>query len=155
MPEGGDWTGVYFDQLYGNIHLVHDGKTISGKWQRPVKDRWGEMHGEVTGNVFKFTWNEYVTDAIGPNTQKSGRGYFVYKRPAGTNVDDKLEGQLGRGKDEVGEPIEAVKQRNVNPDLDSIGATGAPDAPGDDWDKNTEGGSPEPPVPPPSKAPEL
>src|SRR5262245_59209692 len=66
MPEGADWTGVYFDQLYGYFHIVQEGKTVSGKWERPAKDKWGELHGEATGNVLKFTWSEYTVGAVGP-----------------------------------------------------------------------------------------
>ena len=142
MPEGGDWTGVYFDQFYGYFHLVQDGKAVNGKWIRPQKDRWGELHGDATGNVLKFTWTEYTIGAIGKNAEKSGRGYMVYSRPAGENVDDKVNGELGRGNDEVGEKLEGVKQRNQNPDLGSIGGTGATDITGGDWDGDSKESSP-------------
>lgn len=151
MPEGADWTAKYFDQIYGNIHLVQDGKKVWGRWERPQKDKWGEVHGEVTGNVFKFDWTEYTRNAIGQNAQKSGKGYFVYKRPAGDNVDDIIEGELGRGKDEVGEKLMCVRQRNEKSDPESIGGTSASDFQGGDWDQKNkeEGKSPEPPAPPP------
>lgn len=151
MPEGADWTGKYFDQVYGFFHIVQEGKTISGKWERPQKNKWGELHGEATGNVVKFTWTEYTRGAVGPNAQQNGRGYFVYKRPTGENVDDVIDGELGRGKDEVGEKISCIKQRNEVPDLDSIGGTEPTDFGGGDWDsENKEGGKgTEPPAPPP------
>lgn len=150
MPEGADWTGVYFNQLYGYFHLVQEGKTISGKWIRPQRDKWGELHGEATGNVVKFTWTEYVVGGVGPNSQKDGKGYFVYSRPEGDNVDDRLDGEMGRGQDEVGEKVDLVKQRNVMPDLASIGGTGAGDISGGDWDQEgKESGTPEAPAPPP------
>ena len=31
MPAGGEWTGVYYNELYGYLHLVQDGNAISGK----------------------------------------------------------------------------------------------------------------------------
>ncbi len=148
MPESADWTGVYYSPLYGNIHLVQEKGTVSGKWLRPVKDRWAELHGSVTGNLFKFTWTEYTIGAIGPNSTKTGKGYLVYSRPEGANVDDVIKGELGRDQDETGDPIDAIKQRNVMPDLDSIGGTGAQDMGGGDWDgENREKGSAEEPVP--------
>lgn len=141
MPEGGEWTGVYFSQLYGYLHLVQEGTTLSGKWQRPAKNKWGEVHGSVKGNVARFEWSEYTVGAIGPNSSKSGKGYFRYTRPEGDNVDDVLIGEIGRGEDEVGMPWDAIKQRNMNPDLGSIGGTGASDIGGGDWDNpNTEEG---------------
>ncbi|NUP06750.1 MAG: hypothetical protein HOW73_11910 [Polyangiaceae bacterium] len=151
MPEGADWTGKYFDQVYGYFHLIQEGKSVSGKWERPQKDRWGDIHGEVTGNVFKFSWTEYTRGAVGQNANRSGKGYFVYKRPAGENVDDLVEGELGRGQDEVGEKLTAVKQRNEKADPDSIGGTQATDFQGGDWDQpnKEEGKTPEQPAPPP------
>lgn len=149
MPEGADWTGVFFDPLYGEFHLIQEGKSLNGKWERPKKDKWGEIHGEVTGNVFKFTWIEYTRGSVGMNAERNGKGYFVYSRPAGENVDDMAEGEMGRGQDEVGVKLSLVKQRNRTPDPSSIGGTGAADIGGGDWDGgNKEEGKPEAPTPP-------
>jgi hypothetical protein len=155
MPDGAEWTGVYFSQLYGYLHLVQEGSTVSGKWQRPVKDRWGEIHGKVTGDVLRFEWAEYKVGGVGPGTKQSGRGYFKYSRPEGDNVDDVIVGEIGPGESEVGKPWDAIKQRNMNPDMDSIGGTGATDIGGGDWDSgNSEpesesGPAEEPEAPPP------
>ena len=151
MPEGADWTGKYFDQVYGYFHLIQEGKTVSGKWERPQKDKWGDIHGEVTGNVFRFSWTEYTRGAVGQGAQRSGKGYFLYKRPEGANVDDVVEGEMGRGQDEVGEKLAMVKQRNETPDPNSIGGTQSTDFSGGDWDQKNkeEGKQPEPPAPPP------
>ncbi len=149
MPESAEWTGVYFDRWYGNFHLVQEGKAVNGKWERPQKDKWGELHGEVTGNVLRFTWTEYTRNAIGANAQRSGKGYFVYSRPPGENVDDKMVGEIGKGQDEVGKKIDTVKQRNTPVDPSSIGGTAPGDFSGGDWDKSGgDGGDPEPPSPP-------
>lgn len=151
MPSGAEWTGVYFSELYGYLHLVQDGNAISGKWIRPGKDRWGEVNGTVTGDVMHFAWTEHITGLAGPAAQKTGKGYFKYKRPPGDNVDDEIVGEIGRGNDEVGDPWDAIKQRHMNPDLKSIGGSGASDVGGGDWDKdNNEKGNPEPPTPPPA-----
>ncbi len=151
LPEGGDWTGVWYSELYGYLHLVQDGTAISGKWMRTHKDRWGEISGQVTGDLMKFEWKEHTVGLVGPNATKTGRGYFKYKRPPGDNIDDEIAGEVGRGADEVGDPWSAVKQRNVKPDLASIGGTGAGDVGGGDWDgDNKEQGTPEAPQSPPA-----
>lgn len=150
MPSGANWTGVYFSQLYGYLHLEADGDKVHGKWIRPAKDRWAELNGTTTGDLLRFTWVEHTIGAVGPNSSRSGKGYLKYSRPAGDNVDDTIAGELGVGGDETGEPWDGIKQRNVVPDLGSIGGTGATDIGGGDWDgDNKEGGQPEPPAPPP------
>lgn len=151
MPASADWTGVYFSQLYGYLHVVQEGNTITGKWIRPNKDKWGEIHGTATGDVIRFSWAEHTIGAVGPTATRKGKGYFKYSRPPGENVDDTIAGEIGRGEDEVGEPWDAVKQRNVVPDINSIGGTGAIDIGGGDWDTdNKEKGTPEGPVSPPA-----
>jgi hypothetical protein len=150
MPEGGEWRGVYFSQLYGYLHIETEGDKVHGKWLRPHKDKWGELHGTITGDLVRFQWTEYTVGAVGPNSSRTGKGYLKYTRPEGNNVDDTIAGELGRDKDETGEPWDAVKQRNVQPDLASIGGTGAGDIGGGDWDsENKEQGTPEAPAPPP------
>lgn len=149
MPPDGTWTGVWYSELYGYLHLIQDGNAVVGKWIRPHRDRWGELKGEATGDVLKYEWSEHVIDLVGPNATKSGRGYFKYKRPAGDNMDDTFSGEFGLVKDEVGSPWDAVKQRNVKPDLGSIGGNGAAEVGGGEWDsENSEGAKPEEPASP-------
>jgi len=149
MPPDGTWTGVWYSELYGYLHLIQDGNAVVGKWIRPHRDRWGELKGEATGDVLKYEWSEHVIDLVGPNATKSGRGYFKYKRPAGDNMDDTFSGEFGLVKDEVGSPWDAVKQRNVKPDLSSIGGNGAAEVGGGEWDsENSEGTKPEEPASP-------
>ena len=149
LPQGAKWDGVYYNELYGYLHLVASGNQMKGKWLRRQKDKWGELKGEITGDLLKFTWTEHTVGAVGPNSSRSGRGYFKYKRPEGENVDDTLKGEIGKGIDETGEPWDAIKQRNLPPDLDSIGGSGAADLGGGDWDNdNKEKGKPEGPAKP-------
>jgi hypothetical protein len=149
MPPNGAWTGVFYSELYGNLHLIETGGTVKGKWERPHKDRWGEVEGVAKGDVLHFTWTEHLVGGVGPNSNRSGKGYFKYKRPEGENVDDTIVGEIGRGEDEVGDPWDAVKQRNMKPTPDAIGGTGAIDIGGGDWDsENKEKGKPEPPKKP-------
>lgn len=156
MPDGADWDGVYYDMLFGNLHLVEDGNVVKGKWQRPRKGQWGQLTGNLDGNLMRFDWEEYIDGLVGPNAKKKGKGYFVYSRPPGDNVDDIIEGEIGRGEDEVGIEWRAIKQRNVKANLDSIGGSGAGDVGGGDWDSdNKEDGTPEAPKEPDADAPEL
>lgn len=150
MPSGAKWDGVYYSELYGYLHLKQDGTKMAGKWERTHKDKWGELKGEVTGDVLKFEWSEYTKGLVGPNAKKTGKGYFKYKRPEGNNVDDQIHGEVGLNQDEVGNPWEAIKQRNIPPDLSSIGGTGAGDVGGGDWDTDNKekGSKPEAPASP-------
>jgi hypothetical protein len=156
MPADGDFEGVWFNPLFGMLHLETEGNLVRGRWLRPRKDQWGELKGNIDGNLLRFDWNEHIHGLVGPNSSKSGKGYFVYTRPEGDNVDDVIQGEVGRGDDEVGTPWEAIKQRNVKPNVNSIGGAGATDVGGGDWDsENTEEGGPEAPVEPESDAPDL
>lgn len=158
MPADATWDGVYYSPLFGYLHLKREGNLVKGRWERPLKDKWGEITGNVSGNVLRFDWTEFVTGLVGPNSSRSGKGYFVYSRPEGENVDDVIEGERGKGNDEVGMEWKAVKQRNREADLESIGGTTSRQVGGGTWDsENTEPGEPEAPVPPPVPAadPEL
>lgn len=157
MPSDSDWSGVYYSPLFGHLHLVVSGNLVEGRWQRPRKGQWGKLQGNADGNLLRFDWEEYIDGLVGPNSKKEGKGYLVYRRPDGDNVDDVVEGEIGRGEDEVGTPWEAIKQRNVKPDLESIGGLGSTEVGGGDWDGgNSEEGTPEAPVEPDdSEAPEL
>lgn len=132
MPAGGDWSGVYYSELFGFLHLIKEGNSVTGKWIRPGKDKWGELNGTATGNLIRFSWVEYVVGSVGPGTKREGRGYLRYVHPEGENVDDQLLGEVGPGMDEVGTIWDAIKQRNVLPDLSSIGGGG--NEVGGDWD---------------------
>lgn len=157
MPDGATWTGVYYSPLFGELHLVQEGNQVTGRWNRPVKDRWGSVDGTVSGNLLKFKWREIPYGLVTAQSEKHGKGYFVYSRPPGENVDDVFKGEVGRNDDEVGQVWEAIKQRNVKPDIASIGNASAEDVGGGDWDSgNREKGTPEKPKPPSSaKPPEL
>lgn len=134
LPPGATWNGVWFNQLYGMLHLVHTGSTIQGKWKRTDGSAWGEMRGEVDGNLFRFEWAEYKEGFVGAAGTYRGRGYFVYKRPAGDNVDDRLEGEWGQNDDETGNPWDCIKQRNMKADLKSIGGTAEVGGATGDWE---------------------
>jgi hypothetical protein len=119
MPEGGDWSGVYYSPLYGYLHLVSEGENINGRWRTASGEKWGEMHGSATGNVFRFEWTEKTIGMVGPSAGKNGKGYFKYVIPKEGEAHE-IQGQIGPGSDEVGEDWKAVKQMQMTPDLKSV-----------------------------------
>ena len=120
MPDGGDWTGVYYSPTYGNLHLIKEGSAVSGKWRNAAGDKWGQLHGEVTGNLLSYEWEETTIGMVGPSAKKKGRGYFQYVRPSGDNPNDEIHGEWGLGQELTGVTWTAVKQRNAKPDPDSV-----------------------------------
>ena len=98
MPDNASWEGVYFSPLFGTLHLVPEGNLVNGRWLRPLKGEWGKLQGNLSGNVLRFDWEEYKDGLVGPNSKKTGKGYFLYTRPDGENVDDVLKGEMGRGR---------------------------------------------------------
>jgi hypothetical protein len=120
MPEGSTWTGVYYSQTYGNLHLIEEGGSINGKWRTTNGDAWGELAGEADGDLLRYEWTEHKIGMVGPSATSKGKGYFKYV-PSENGVDpDQIKGEWGLGEKEAGNSWEAVKQRNVTPDPDSV-----------------------------------
>lgn len=120
MPEGGTWRGVYYSPLYGYLHIVVDGSSVSGKWRNAEGDKWGELNGKTDGDLLRFAWKEHKIGMFGPNATTEGNGYFRYIIPDADNADHELEGEWGLGEADAGNPWNAIKQRNLDPDPDSV-----------------------------------
>lgn len=140
MPIGGEWEGVYYDQLYGNLHLEVDGDAAVGRWRRDSGESWGELTGTVDGNVMHYEWVEHRIGMVGPSADTRGKGYFVYRDGQVDKDPDYIEGERGLKEDELGQKWKAIKQANVVPDLDSV----MPDeveqrGVGGGWDDSGEG----------------
>ena len=118
MPDGQEWDGVYFHQVYGYLHLKGQDQNVVGKWQRTDKSAWGTLSGTKNGNVLHFQWKETKYGMVGPSATQQGRGYFVYT--VGKDDIANLTGEYGLGQDEVGSEWNAIKQMRMNPDLNSI-----------------------------------
>ncbi|HMJ16500.1 MAG TPA: hypothetical protein VK524_34035 [Polyangiaceae bacterium] len=112
MPEGGDWSGVYYSQLYGYLHLVSQGGSASGAWRTTAGDAWGEMSGKITGDVFRFEWRERKIGMVGANAERFGKGYFRYLIPKEGEAHE-IHGEWGLKSDEAGNEWKAVKQMNM------------------------------------------
>jgi hypothetical protein len=134
MPPGEEWTGVYYNPVYGYMHLIEqqDGSGIVGKWKRTDGSHWGELSGTVEGNVMQYTWKEHEYGAVGVNGNSKGNGVFVYKMG---EAAPELNGQYSlEDSDQVGQ-WHCVKQKNMKPDFNSITGDVPPDAPAtqDKW----------------------
>lgn len=140
LPAGGDWSGVYYSQVEGSLHLVADGSSASGRWRTAAGDTWGELAGKIEGNVMHFEWTTHKIGMVGGNSTASGKGYFVYSAPKAGEAHE-IHGEYGLGADEVGTKWDAVKQMNQKPDLNAV----KPDeveshVGGGGWDEDNSGG---------------
>jgi hypothetical protein len=143
MPVGGKWSGVFYSQVYGYLHMTEQGGAVTGAWRNTAGDKWGELAGETDGRLLKFEWTEHTIGAIGANADSSGKGVFLYKIP-NEGEPHEIEGQWGLGDNSCCSKWDAVKQMNMEPDPKSV----RPDeiegrVSGGGWD-DEEGGGEEP-----------
>jgi hypothetical protein len=119
MPQGAEWRGVYYNVRYGFLHLTDSGNAINGAWRNTEGDKWGDLHGEVDGNLLRFEWTEHKVGVVGPNATSHGKGYFQYVI-VGEDASHELKGEWGLNEKEYGNPWDAVKQKNLEPDPASV-----------------------------------
>ena len=134
MPDGGEWTGVFFSSTYGHLHIIKEGSSVSGAWRNAAGDKWGTLHGEVMGNLLKYEWEETTIGMVGPSAKKSGKGFFQYVRGKGDNPNDEIHGEWGLGHEWTGVTWDAVKQRNSKPDPGSVVPDETQKTEGGGWD---------------------
>ena len=134
MPTGARWDGVYFNPMFGNLHVSQTREgTITGRWKTADGTKWGELNGEAEGNVLHFEWIEHKVGLVGPSAESKGKGYFVYTRPQGDNVDDELRGEWGLDQSETGNEWNSVKQRNMKPEVRTIHGDEEVGGPNKEW----------------------
>jgi hypothetical protein len=119
MPDGGEWRGVYYNQLYGMLHITESGGAVQGAWRTEAGDKWGELYGEVEGDLLRYSWKEHKIGIVGPSATSEGKGFFQYTVPDPTQPHI-IKGQWGLGEVEVGHTWEALKQLNQEPDPKSV-----------------------------------
>ena len=119
MPDGGTFTGVWFSPQYGEMHLIQNGATVVGRFQK--EERTGRIQGGVEGDLMRFEWTEARELIVGRPTHTKGRGYFrVMKDDQEDNW--KLVGEWGTDTYETGGgPWNAVKSKTRRPDLGGSG----------------------------------
>jgi len=116
MPTGGEWPGVYYSQLYGDLHLVVDGDSVSGGWRTTAGDSYGELHGKIDGDLMRYNWVERKIGAVGADSERKGNGFFRYTIPKEGEAHE-IVGEWGLGESDAGNAWRAVKQKNRQPDL--------------------------------------
>ncbi len=127
MPSGETWAGVYYNPVYGYLHVVEQGGNIVGRWKRTDSSHWGELSGTADGNVLHFAWKEHQYGALGPSSETHGSGVFAYKM--GHDNTPELEGKYAlEDSDDVGD-WHCVKQVGMKVDIDSISGDNPADAP--------------------------
>jgi hypothetical protein len=118
MPSGESWAGVFFNPVYGYLHMIEQDGSIVGRWRRTDGSYWGELNGTAEGNVLHFTWKEHKVGGVGPSADSKGSGQFVYSVP--DSKIPELAGQYALDEsNNVGE-WHCVKQLNIKPDLNSV-----------------------------------
>jgi hypothetical protein len=132
LPSGESWAGVYYNPVYGYLHMVDQGENVVGRWKRTDSSHWGELSGTAEGNVMHFQWKEHQYGAVGPSSDIKGEGVFVYKM--GESAPE-LDGQYSLADSNSVGQWHCVKQLNTKPDLNSINGDNPTDAPtsGDKW----------------------
>jgi len=119
MPDGGTFTGVWFSPQYGEMHMIQNGATVVGRYQK--EERTGRIQGGVEGDIMRFEWTEKRELITGHPSSTKGRGYF---RVVKDDQEDtwKLMGEWGNDTYETGGgPWNAVKSKTRRPDVDGQG----------------------------------
>jgi hypothetical protein len=140
MPVGGEWTGVYYSQLQGYLHIMNEGNSAQGRWRITAGEKFGELAGEITGDILRYEWTERTIGMVGPTASRTGRGYFRYTIPKEGEAHE-IAGERGTGQDETGDPWKAVKQMNQVPDFKKVTPDEFEDRPmsgSGDWDDSGE-----------------
>lgn len=115
MPDGGNFSGVYFSPQYGTMNLIQNGNAVIGEYNHEMRS--GKIQGEVQGDLLRFEWNEAKAMVSNRAQESRGRGYFRYVVDS-ANGDHVLKGEWGLGDQEVGGgPWNAYKAKGKEPKL--------------------------------------
>jgi hypothetical protein len=122
MPEGGNFTGVYFSPQYGEMNMIQNGSAVIGEYKQEM--RTGKIQGEASGDLMKFEWIERKALVSNRAQETRGHGYFRYVvDPA--NGDHILKGEWGLGDAQLGGgPWNAYKAKNKEPKLSQESSSG-------------------------------
>ena len=119
MPAEGEWRGVFYSPTYGYLHITEMSGAVQGAWRTTNGSKWGELYGQLDGDLLRFSWTEHKIGVVGPNAVSKGRGYFLYRIPNPKEAHE-LDGEWGLGDDEVGHNWDCVKQKNMEADPKSV-----------------------------------
>lgn len=132
MPEGGNYTGVYFSQQYGEMNLIQNGANVVGEYSSEMRS--GKIQGEVQGDLLRFEWIEAKAMVSNRAQSTKGKGYFRYLVDS-SNGQHVLKGEWGLGDQEMGGgPWNAYKQKGKEPKLsrDTQGGESTDESSGDE-----------------------
>lgn len=110
MPEGKDFTGVWYSSQFEHMNLRQSGEKVSGVY---TYKNGGRIEGEIDGNLLVFEWVEPGDKQKAQRTMK-GRGYLQLSV---SEEETLLKGEWGY-KDSMtgGGPWEAEYVRKLEPD---------------------------------------
>lgn len=130
MPEGGNFTGVYFSPQYGEMNVVQNGSAVIGEYKQEM--RTGKIQGEASGDLMKFEWTEHKAMVSNRAQATRGHGYFRYVVDPG-NGDHILKGEWGLGDSMLGGgPWNAYKAKGKEPHLSQETSSGGESQSSDD-----------------------
>ena len=119
MPEGGDWPASTTASSTVTCTSWRTARAANGAWRTTAGDAYGEMSGEIDGDLFRYSWTERRIGAVGADANRKGKGYFRYTAPKAGEAHV-ITGEWGLGDSDAGNPWEAVKQKNMPPNPDSV-----------------------------------
>lgn len=141
MPEGAEYTGVYFSPQYGEMHLIQNGSAVHGEYKKDERE--GTFEGEVDGNVLHFEWRELKAMVSNRPTETVGHGYFQYLVDK-TTGDHVLKGRWGLGdEDSTGGEWNAYKSRSRKPEVGFVTGGSGGETTKDEGGSEESGGSEE------------
>ncbi len=110
MPEGKNFTGVWYSKQFDHMFLRQTGDKVSGVF---TYKEGGRLDGEVDGNLLVFTWVQPGNKEEARRTIK-GRGYLQLVQKGGQIV---LDGEWGYNDQATGGgPWNAEWVRKLQPD---------------------------------------
>lgn len=121
MPSGESFKGVWYNPVWGELHLVQSGEGATGRWKSAQNGVWGKLTGTINGDVIKFEYEEHKTGAIGPGSVRKGKGYFKFIAPTEENRQPSMKGEWGVGENEVGGgEWDCQRLKDREPNLESV-----------------------------------
>lgn len=138
MPDGGNFSGVYFSQQYGTMNLVQNGNAVVGEYSSDMRS--GKIQGEVQGDLLRFEWTEAKAMVSNRAQETKGHGYFRYMvDPA--NGQHLIKGEWGLGDAQVGGgPWSGYKAKGKEPKLSEPSSGGESDGDSDDSSDDSNDG---------------
>jgi len=136
MPDGGNFSGVYYSPQYGTMNMIQNGNAVVGEYASDMRS--GKIQGEVQGDLMRFEWVENKAMVSNRATTSKGRGYFRYIVDPSSG-DHVLKGEWGLGDQEIGGgPWNGYKAKGKEPKLTEKSSGGESEE--EDSSDSNEGG---------------